>query len=1015
MQPIIRVKLAALAIAAAGTFLPSTPVQATPILQIRCTTDALDPATARLRLEWARACGVSVNLVSPAAPTPPALAYLTGLVSANGGIPLSEYIETNDFWGKNSYSGDVEAVNQIFTQSQWRVGPYTATTVAGGFQKWTESATLALARPVYPTFGNNLDINVAIPLFPNPNYALLDCKLYTDAAATHVANTSVTGFYVNGYCSSTAISTIAGRCADGTQEQTFIGGMVGCAGAVPFANRNALCAPGFRTVSAAEWITYSGAVPTHDYWTSNDLKFSGTGTSACFASAETGTSCGATPMRVCTAAGTDAEGNQCSWQHCGLDAISPDQFFGGCSGNTTAGALCIVGGCADGSIEQTFAGGMVGCAATATYANRATLCGPGYRLATAADWVALRNGIAPTHNYWTNDALKYSGSGPSSCFVSTSVGTDCGTTPMRVCAGTDPEGNVCNWTHCGIDANTPDQFFGGCAGNVSAGALCVPNMGCADGSVEQVFAKGMVGCAGAVTFANRDTLCAPGYQPATAAQWVVDRGTTVPAHDYWTDDALKWSGSGPSACFVSTSVGNTTCGASPMRVCTALGTDAEGNTCNWTHCGINANTPDQFFGGCGSNAGTLCIPSGGTTGTLFTTRFPVAERHSVQGANTASSFAAAAMMGAQGFSNAVPPGNWESMISSSCTAQTTSQTGGSLWPAGCSPSGMASAVTAFSSNDWETRTWAATDKTIALNETVASLQFYQSPAVVPIYGQADHLAAITQISATNSGGSWTINTVKAVDGGPSGQMDSGTNSYLPGLQSMSGFVWANVFYQPVTVINPSCNDLGCTADPYYNRYVLMFDPPRGQSHPPVSAVFAKAPGVDLEGRYMMDEHLAQTQVWKALASAGVDADPEISKAIRGGVPGDAFQVNAVWPSGSPWHYYLVPILSKANTAVAFVQLAADDGSFESIHVPTNPMPFAPVTMKQAQQRARSVLAHGERLTAGTLTWDPRITTKMAKSPLRPYYKFGVVNASHPKNAVGTVQVTFNNGTVVRSP
>ena len=91
----------------------------------------------------------------------------------------------------------------------------------------------------------------------------------------------------------------------------------------------------------------------------------------------------------------------------------PDQFFGGCVGNTTAGALCIMGGCADGSIEQTFAGGMVGCASIETYANRATLCGPGYRVATAAEWVALRNGIAPTHNYWTNDPLKYSGSGPS--------------------------------------------------------------------------------------------------------------------------------------------------------------------------------------------------------------------------------------------------------------------------------------------------------------------------------------------------------------------------------------------------------------------------------------------------------------------------------------------------------------------------------------------------------------------------------------------------------------------------
>ncbi len=268
--------------------------------------------------------------------------------------------------------------------------------------------------------------------------------------------------------------------------------------------------------------------------------------------------------------------------------------------------------CADGTQEQTFPNGMVGCAGAVTFANRGTLCAAGSHVATAAEWAALHSGIAPTHDYWTADALKYGGSGPSACSVSTTVGTDCGTTPMRVCtaAGNDAEGNQCNWQHCGIDATAPDQFFGGCVGNTFAGTLCVPNTGCADGTVEQVFPNGMVGCAGAVTFANRASLCAPGYQPATSAQWVANRGTAVPTHDYWTADALKYSGSGPSACSVSTTVG-TDCGATPMRVCTAAGTDAEGNQCNWQHCGLNANTPDEFFGGCVGNttAGTVCAPS----------------------------------------------------------------------------------------------------------------------------------------------------------------------------------------------------------------------------------------------------------------------------------------------------------------------------------------------------------------------------------------------------------------------
>jgi hypothetical protein len=269
-----------------------------------------------------------------------------------------------------------------------------------------------------------------------------------------------------------------------------------------------------------------------------------------------------------------------------------------------------VAGCADGSVEQVFTGGMVGCAASETYANRASLCGPGFRLATAVEWIALRGGIAPTHDYWTNDALKFGGSGSSACTVSTTVGSDCGPTPMRVCTATggDAEGNLCNWTHCGLDASAPDQFFGGCVLDTSAGALCVPNAGCADGSAEQVFQNGMVGCAGSVAYGSRASLCAPGYQPATAAQWVAGRGGAVPAHDYWTNDALKWAGTGPAACSVSTVNGNVDCGASPMRVCTAAGGDAEGNTCGWTHCGLDANAPDQFFGGCVSNAGTLCLP-----------------------------------------------------------------------------------------------------------------------------------------------------------------------------------------------------------------------------------------------------------------------------------------------------------------------------------------------------------------------------------------------------------------------
>jgi hypothetical protein len=209
--------LAFLAVTGSGALLRLTEAHATPIIQTRCSLDnVLLASDARLRLEWARACGTRKNIISPTAPIPPAQVFLTGLTSANGGIPLMDYVETDDFWGKNSYSGDVATVNEVFRQSQWRWGPISASTDAAGFQKWSEADPLRLTRPLYPTFGNNADINLSTQLFPNPSYSLVDCNLYTDAAAMHRADTSVTGLFVNAYCT--------GGCFTPDQQISFASG-----------------------------------------------------------------------------------------------------------------------------------------------------------------------------------------------------------------------------------------------------------------------------------------------------------------------------------------------------------------------------------------------------------------------------------------------------------------------------------------------------------------------------------------------------------------------------------------------------------------------------------------------------------------------------------------------------------------------------------------------------------------------------------------------------------------------
>ncbi len=148
-----------------------------------------------------------------------------------------------------------------------------------------------------------------------------------------------------------------------------------------------------------------------------------------------------------------------------------------CSRSPDSGCVEVLPGCADGSVDQVFDGEMVGCSGTVTFAERATLCGPGYQPATAAQWVAHHRSTAPTHDYWTDEQLRYNGTGSSACYVSTTVGVDCGAaTPMRVCtpSGTDAEGNHCDWTNCGLILPTPSQFFGGCLGNKTAGTLCVP-------------------------------------------------------------------------------------------------------------------------------------------------------------------------------------------------------------------------------------------------------------------------------------------------------------------------------------------------------------------------------------------------------------------------------------------------------------------------------------------------------------------------------------------------------------
>jgi hypothetical protein len=414
---------------------------------------------------------------------------------------------------------------------------------------------------------------------------------------------------------------VAAGCADGTTEQVFAGGIVGCAGAVTYPNRARLCATGYHPLAAMTWRTSRGPTePTHHYWTDDILNYTGSGTGMCSAEYQTrGTACPANqPMRVCARAVTDPEGNRCNWFNCSFDSggTTPNHFFGGCAGNTTAGTLCVPdSGCADGTSEQTFPRGMVGCAGRVTLANAASLCAAGYIVGYDTDWLRYRNGAVPTHNYWTGTPPGHY-SGTASACVATTAATDpsCpADSPMRICVpgGTDPEGNRCNWFNCDNSSSystTTNEYFGGCIGNTTAGALCVPNKMCADGRMEQTWNRFIIGCAGSVGWGNRESLCGPRQIAVPIGVWPGSHGTLAPTHNYWIEQPLLLrDGTATGNCSASQFTG-TSCGMdNPMHICTASGNDAEGNHCDLTQCGLDTTTPNHFLGGCGATAGTVCM------------------------------------------------------------------------------------------------------------------------------------------------------------------------------------------------------------------------------------------------------------------------------------------------------------------------------------------------------------------------------------------------------------------------
>jgi len=181
--------------------------------------------------------------------------------------------------------------------------------------------------------------------------------------------------------------------------------------------------------------------------------------------------------QVCTAGlccnlGQDNCNDECvdtttDLRHCGeCDQACAKGEFCGPTG-------CLATGCKGTNAEQIFSDDMRGCAGRVSYANRAALCAKGFGPCAAKEWVDKRDGQAPNYNYWTNADLRWTGYSSNNCAAVFYGGSSCGEDPMRVCASNiDLLGNRCNWTGCGFLDRYPQEYFGGCLGNKTAGTLC---------------------------------------------------------------------------------------------------------------------------------------------------------------------------------------------------------------------------------------------------------------------------------------------------------------------------------------------------------------------------------------------------------------------------------------------------------------------------------------------------------------------------------------------------------------
>jgi hypothetical protein len=193
---------------------------------------------------------------------------------------------------------------------------------------------------------------------------------------------------------------------------------------------------------------------------------------------------------------------------------------------------------------------------------------------------------------------------------------------------------------------------------------------------------------------------------------------------------------------------------------------------------------------------------------------------------SAPSLVAASVMGAEGFSRVPPslPAMWESSLLTKCSDNSSA---GNLWFDRCSPDGMVNTINREFRQNWHVNTYISDDweQLNAIQYMISVLRYFGSPSVVPIHGRGDHFLTAENICVKFKPDGRTLSSFDVSTFHDAVFSTDGAGNPSKGSNSFSGREFRNDFYEILSNIGPGCP--GPCPDPYYNKYILMNDPPEG--------------------------------------------------------------------------------------------------------------------------------------------------------------------------------------------